>query len=307
MVKNNDNKTKLKTIKKLIKNRNPQDIYTFLVNNMDTEEKYMNGFIKIMCEQKNLYYICKTTNIITLSNKNLIDLINVVIESEKISYIKELLSFPFNRDYTIKKICELKNPYIIYELLMYSKDFILEHNITRMINTLCDLKEYQYIIKVGSIVNLSEKNIIKLTDTLISCQRLLELVDFTSTCNLLPKTRFDEIINIIKKTNYIPSIYSLAKIYYDRYNKINKELITQILKSREMKYICLVALYIDNNLIYKLFNNVNSMYQYMCGSGYYSTLELKKVTYLIYGESFENGSIMSEKQRLLKVVDKIVY
>ena len=123
----------------------------------------------------------------------------------------------------------------------------------------------------------------------------------------MPESKFDEIVNIVIKSDYIPSMYTLAKTYHDRYNKINKKLVTQILNSKEMKYICLVALYIDNKLIYKLFNNVNSMYQYMCGSGYYSTNELSKITDTIYGENYVNGNIESEKKRLLKVVDKINY
>ena len=176
-----------------------------------------------------------------------------------------------------------------------------------MINKLCEMKEYRYIVKAGSIEKLSSQNVIKLVDTLIASGKVLELVEFANVCKTLPESKFDEIINIVLNSNHVSSMYTLAKIYYDRYNKINKKLVTEILNSKEMKYICLVALYIDNKLIYKLFNNVNSMYQYMCGSGYYSTNELSKITDTIYGENYTNGNIESEKKRLLKVVDKINY
>ena len=307
MVKNIDEKARKKKIRNLIKLKSSEEIYMFLNNNKDLEESDITKLINVLCMQKDPYYICKTCKIITINGNNLSDLIDVVVSSKSISYIKELLTTTQNRNYSINKICSLKDAYLIYEILSYSSSFIGNENVNKMINKLCEMKEYRYIVKAGSIEKLSSQNVTKLADTLIASGKILELVGFTSVCNLLSEDKFNEIINIVMKSNHIPSMYTLAKTYYDRYNKINRKLVTQILNSKEMKYICLVALYIDNKLIYKLFNNVNSMYQYMCGSGYYGTLELKDITYIIYGESYINGSIESEKQRLLHVVDKISY
>lgn len=307
MVKNIDEKARKKKIKNLIKLKSSEEIYMFLNNNKDLEESDIARLISVLCTQKDMYYICKTCKIITINGNNLSNLIDVVIEAKNVPYIKELLTTMQNRNYSINKICFLKDPHLIYEILSYSSSFIGKENVNKMINKLCEMKEYRYIVKTGSIEKLSSQNVTKLADTLIASGKILELVEFTSVCELLPESKFDEIVNIVIKSDYIPSMYTLAKTYHDRYNKINKKLVTQILNSKEMKYICLVALYIDNKLIYKLFNNVNSMYQYMCGSGYYSTNELSKITDTIYGENYVNGNIESEKKRLLKVVDKINY
>lgn len=307
MVKNIDEKARKKKIRNLIKLKSSEEIYMFLNNNKDLEESDITRLINVLCMQKDMYYICKTCKIITINGNNLSNLIDIVIEAKNIPYIKELLTTMQNRNYSINKICFLKDPHLIYEILSYSSSFIGKENVNKLINKLCEMKEYRYIVKTGSIEKLSSQNVTKLADTLIASGKILELVEFTSVCELLPESKFDEIVNIVIKSDYIPSMYTLAKTYHDRYNKINKKLVTQILNSKEMKYICLVALYIDNKLIYKLFNNVNSMYQYMCGSGYYSTNELSKITDTIYGENYVNGNIESEKKRLLKVVDKINY
>lgn len=307
MVKNIDEKARKKKIRNLINLKSSEEIYMFLNNNKDLEESDITKLINVLCMQKDLYYMCKTCKIITINGNNLSDLIDVVVSSKSISYIKELLTTTQNRNYSINKICSLKDAYLIYEILSYSSSFIGNENVNKMINKLCEMKEYRYIVKAGSIEKLSSQNVIKLVDTLIASGKILELVEFANVCKTLPESKFDEIINIVLNSNHVSSMYTLAKIYYDRYNKINKKLVTEILNSKEMKYICLVALYIDNKLIYKLFNNVNSMYQYMCGSGYYSTNELSKITDTIYGENYTNGNIESEKKRLLKVVDKINY
>lgn len=307
MVKNIDEKARKKKIRNLIKLKSSEEIYMFLNNNKDLEESDITKLINVLCMQKDLYYICKTCKIITIDGNNLSNLIDVVVSSKSISYIKELLTTTQNRNYSINKICSLKDAYLIYEILSYSSSFIGNENVNKMINKLCEKKEYRYIVKAGSIEKLSSQNVIKLVDTLIASGKVLELVEFANVCKILPESKFDEIINIVLNSNHVSSMYTLAKIYYNRYNKINKKLVTEILNSKEMKYICLVALYIDNKLIYKLFNNVNSMYQYMCGSGYYSTNELSKITDTIYGENYTNGNIESEKKRLLKVVDKINY
>lgn len=307
MIKNIDEKARKKKIRNLIKLKSSEEIYMFLNNNKDLEESDIARLINVLCMQKDMYYICKTCKIITINGNNLSNLIDIVIEAKNVPYIKELLTTMQNRNYSINKICFLKDPHLIYEILSYSSSFIGKENVNKLINKLCEMKEYRYIVKTGSIEKLSSQNVTKLADTLIASGKILELVEFTSVCELLPESKFDEIVNIVIKSDYIPSMYTLAKTYHDRYNKINKKLVTQILNSKEMKYICLVALYIDNKLIYKLFNNVNSMYQYMCGSGYYSTNELSKITYTIYGENYTNGNIESEKKRLLKVVDKINY
>ena len=307
MVKNIDEKARKKKIRNLIKLKSSEEIYMFLNNNKDLEESDITRLINVLCMQKDMYYICKTCKIITINGNNLSNLIDIVIEAKNIPYIKELLTTMQNRNYSINKICFLKDPHLIYEILSYSSSFIGKENVNKLINKLCEMKEYRYIVKTGLIEKLSSQNVTKLADTLIASGKILELVEFTSVCELLPESKFDEIVNIVIKSDYIPSMYTLAKTYHDRYNKINKKLVTQILNSKEMKYICLVALYIDNKLIYKLFNNVNSMYQYMCGSGYYSTNELSKITDTIYGENYVNGNIESEKKRLLKVVDKINY
>ena len=307
MVKNIDEKARKKKIRNLIKLKSSEEIYMFLNNNKDLEESDITRLINVLCMQKDMYYICKTCKIITINGNNLSNLIDIVIEAKNIPYIKELLTTMQNRNYSINKICFLKDPHLIYEILSYSSSFIGKENVNKLINKLCEMKEYRYIVKTGSIEKLSSQNVTKLADTLIASGKILELVEFTSVCELLPESKFDEIVNIVIKSDYIPSMYTLAKTYHDRYNKINKKLVTEILNSKEIKYICLVALYIDNKLIYKLFNNVNSMYQYMCGSGYYSTNELSKITDTIYGENYTNGNIESEKKRLLKVVDKINY
>lgn len=307
MVKNIDEKARKKKIRNLIKLKSSEEIYMFLNNNKDLEESDIARLINVLCMQKDMYYICKTCKIITINGNNLSNLIDIVIEVKNVSYIKELLTTMQNRNYSINKICFLKDPYLIYEILSYSSSFIGNENVNKMINKLCEMKEYRYMVKAGSIEKLSSQNVIKLVDTLIASGKVLELVEFANVCKILPESKFDEIINIVLNSNHVSSMYTLAKIYYDRYNKINKKLVTEILNSKEIKYICLVALYIDNKLIYKLFNNVNSMYQYMCGSGYYSTKELSKITDTIYGENYTNGNIESEKKRLLKVVDKINY
>lgn len=289
-------------IKKLKRRKNAKEIYEFLNNNMYIEQQYMDELVKVMCDLNDLYYICKTIKILTLSNENLVDLIDIVINSKKVSYIKNILENTFNADYAIKKICKLKDSYIICELLICSEEILKEYNITRLVTALCELKEYRYILKISSLKKLSENNVINLVDVLIENDKILELVEFVNNCTLLPKSKFDEIIQIVKNSNHIPSMFTLAKIYYDRYNEINKKLIENIILLKNMKYICLVAVYIDNSLIYKLFDNVNSMYQYMCTSLYYSSFELKNIANAIYGEN-----LIEEHKKLLKRTDKIKY
>ena len=173
----------------------------FLNNNKDLEESDIARLINVLCMQKDMYYICKTCKIITINGNNLSNLIDIVIEVKNVSYIKELLTTMQNINYSINKICFLKDPYLIYEILSYSSSFIGNENVNKMINKLCEIKEYRYMVKAGSIEKLSSQNVIKLVDTLIASGKVLELVEFANVCKILPESKFDEIINIERRQN----------------------------------------------------------------------------------------------------------
>lgn len=297
----------MKNVKRLCKKGNSSEIYEFIDNNKDLEPILLDKLVKRMCELNDLEYILKLLKIMTLSNNNVVTLVNKLISSKNIEHIKRLIMISrgiISYNYIVNLICYEDDVKLIYEFLLFSKDFIGKENISNLVLKICKLKDIRYILVTGKYIDkLSNDDTSNLADVLIELDKILELVEFVEETLTLSKEKIDEIINLVIKSKYIPAMYRLAKVYYDRFGEKNNLLITEILKSKGIKYICLIAVYIDNSLIFKLFKDTNSLYQFMEYSGYYSDNEIRFVRRKIYGENYQKQDVEIQEKHILEFVN----
>lgn len=297
----------MKNVKRLCKKGNSSEIYEFIDNNKDLEAILLDKLVKRMCELNDLEYILKLLKIMTLSNNNVVTLVNKLISSKNIEHIKRLIMISrgiISYNYIVNLICYEDDVKLIYEFLLFSKDFIGKENISNLVFKICKFKDIRYILSTGKYIDkLSSDDASNLADVLIELDKILELVEFVEETLTLSKEKIDEIINLVIKSKYIPAMYRLAKVYYDRFGEKNNLLITEILKSKAIKYICLIAVYIDNSLIFKLFKDTNSLYQFMEYCGYYSDNEIRFVRRKIYGENYQKQDIEIQEKHILEFVN----
>lgn len=274
--------------KSMIKTNNPDFILKFSLSeklnkkNMDDLTEY---FLSIDYNFRK--YTC---NFIKLAHNNSKQNINKLLDqivSEGVWYADYLLNDKevpkFIHELLLKKLVEYKKTHIIsfYNLSKFDRELV-----NSSLEIICSKGKSREIYNFYyNNFSLSFDKKLMLIDSLCKTDDVKLLIKISEDVKNLPyeKSFIEKIEDALIRIRDIEHIYNYLK-NTDNFVK-KQELINVILYSLDYKYIILTALYIDNTLIYKLFNNVNEMYLFIVDNALFSEEELEEITEFIYGKS----------------------
>ncbi len=288
---------------------NSLNIYEFALNNTNISSYDLNKLVNAICKIKNAEYIYKfLINIPNLSVNNIKDLINTLLETSNIIFINKLIKNTKDHNYIVDSICKLKNPWLIHEIIINNEKYLNEDAVNKLILRICILKDIRCIISLAAnCENLNEKNIAELFDVVIENKNINSIIEFIIRSKNLSKNKLDEVIDKLYKNLDSENLYHLAKAYYDKYNEKNKLLIVKILNEGDIKYICLVSIFIDKELINKIFNGIDNLYEFIEYSEYFNATEIKSIKKNLYKENYDNYDKRFNEEKLLNNVKQLVY
>lgn len=234
-------------INKYLKNNSLQEkrkkqVVAYLLQN-DRYEEIINVINEYNLDDLLVFKVLRTNNFDLINRIN----INVLNQKMKDNYLLRLVTFG-----SIKDLIDFKNKYNNKD---YNR-FIIEEL----------TKKYRYddVVKYSKnivLVNESKEDLVKSID---NCNIAYELYDL-SVNNYDPLV-INKIGEKLCKIGNVKYMYLYLKNSKGYSNEVKQKLVTRIVKSKVLYYICLTALFIDTKLITILFKNKINMYRFMVNS-----------------------------------------
>lgn len=283
-----DPNSRHKLTKLYLKIGTADDILNYFKSYGCLDDEDVGLIIKGLCELKNknvLTEISRFDDIKPYYN----DIFEVLCQMEDISYRKiskidfSLLSKE-NKNRYVDIVCKESDIYFIFQFVYHNKEDLAVDYINKIVEELCTRLDAEYIYEIAKLIeNLSSDNISDLVNALSKTDSAKYIYKFAKNIKNISKDDISVLAKAISKTDDIEHIYLFLKNVSNIKKEDKKLLKSKILESRNMKFICLVALYIDVKLIEKLFYSKKQMYKYMVGSNLFNKKELLDASIKMFG------------------------
>ena len=234
-------------INKYLKNNSLQEkrkkqVVAYLLQN-DRYEEIINVINEYNLDDILVFKVLRTNNFDLINRIN----INVLNQKMKDNYLLRLVTFG-----SIKDLIDFKNKYNNKD---YNR-FIIEEL----------TKKYRYddVVKYSKNIVLVKETKEDLVKSIDNCNIAYELYDLS--VNIYDPLVINKIGEKLCKIGNVKYMYLYLKNSKGYSNEVKQKLVTRIVKSKVLYYICLTALFIDTKLITILFKNKINMYRFMVNS-----------------------------------------
>ena len=234
-------------INKYLKNNSLQEkrkkqVVAYLLQN-DRYEEIINVINEYNLDDILVFKVLRTNNFDLINRIN----INVLNQKMKDNYLLRLVTFG-----SIKDLIDFKNKYNNED---YNR-FIIEEL----------TKKYRYddVVKYSKNIVLVKETKEDLVKSIDNCNIAYELYDLS--VNIYDPLVINKIGEKLCKIGNVKYMYLYLKNSKGYSNEVKQKLVTRIVKSKVLYYICLTALFIDTKLITILFKNKINMYRFMVNS-----------------------------------------
>lgn len=172
-----------------------------------------------------------------------------------------------------------------------------------MIKTDSEYEILEYAIDMMD--RLSPDDVTNLTNYYINTQLDIEIIcDFLIQMKNLSEDNINSLATKIKDSHEVEYIYRALENVPNIKSDLKKEMIDKIILSRNLKYICLTAIFVDNTLISRIFITIEGFLNYINKLDL-TDEEISKIHKKLFGNDGEDSSMTIEDDNLNKLILEI--
>lgn len=219
-----------------------KQVVAYLLQN-DKYEEIINVINEYNLDDILVFKVLRTNNFNLINKIN----INVLNQKMKDNYLLRLVTFG-----SIEDLINFKNKYNNKD---YNR-FIIEE--------LTKKNRYDDVVKYSKNIVLVKESKEDLVKSIENCNIAYELYDLS--INIYDSLVINKIGEKLCKIGNVKFIYLYLKNVKGYSNEVKEKLITRIVRSKVLYYICLTALFIDTKLLTTIFKSKINMYRFMVNS-----------------------------------------
>lgn len=211
--------------------------------------------------------------------------------------VNEYIKYPISYS-VVRKVCNLSST---DELLNYISKLDKKFY-SVIIEEIIKINDLEKIYEIAKNIRISDDDYKLLCDAIIKSNDLSKIYEFSMLDRSNPY--IDLIGSKLAELNDAEYMYLFLKNAKGYSNEVKEILIDKIVKTANIKYICLVSIFIDNSLINKLFKNINELYNFIIVSGLFEEKIVNQINNYLFTTKSDKNITNKVKNKVEKLSDK---